>query len=238
MSMWRAADLFPLMSPDELKVLGEDIKKNGMKMPIVILHTKDGEWPLLDGRNRLDALEAVGVDLGPLFDAARNFKPESQLCIRYVAARGFISGIASEDDVDPYAYVASVNLQRRHLTPAQQRELIDGLLKENPQRSDRETARIAKADQDSGGTAEETRSWWGISPPLDPGRQAWRGRNLQRRGRPLRPSAPRWGRRSAKRQRASATRHLQNGRVSTIASGTLCFRVSARRRSTNMTTPT
>jgi len=33
-------------------------------------------------RNRLDALETVGVDLGPLFDAARDFKLAPQLTIR------------------------------------------------------------------------------------------------------------------------------------------------------------
>jgi hypothetical protein len=31
-----AADLFPMMSPDELKVLGEDIKRNGLEVPIVL----------------------------------------------------------------------------------------------------------------------------------------------------------------------------------------------------------
>jgi ParB-like nuclease domain len=133
------------MPPEELKVLGDDINKNGMKVPIVILHDKDGEFCLLDGRNRLDALEAVGVDLAPLFEAARNFKPLPQLSVRYVAEAGFpgISGLALEHNVDTYAFVASVNLHRRHLTPAQQRELIDGLLKEKPERSDRETAKIA-----------------------------------------------------------------------------------------------
>jgi hypothetical protein len=71
--------------------------------------------------------------------AERNFKSARQLSIRYVAEAGCISGIASEDNVELYAYVASVNLHRRRLTPAQQRELIDGLLKEKPERSDRET---------------------------------------------------------------------------------------------------
>ena len=70
------------MTPQELKALGEDIKTNGMKVSIVVLQQKDGDWRLLDGRNRLDALETVGADLGPLFDAARDFKPARQLIIR------------------------------------------------------------------------------------------------------------------------------------------------------------
>jgi len=44
--------------------------------------SKGWDWRLLDGRNRLDALETVGVDLGPLFDAARDFKLAPQLTIR------------------------------------------------------------------------------------------------------------------------------------------------------------
>jgi hypothetical protein len=67
-----AAELFPLMSPDELRELGEDIKKNGLGLPIVIFAELmvPGEpdpsarhrYSLLDGRNRLDAMEAVGIN--------------------------------------------------------------------------------------------------------------------------------------------------------------------------------
>ena len=53
-----AADLLPLMTPDELKSLGDDIKSRGLLEGVALL---DGE--LLDGRNRLDAMEAVGVKL-------------------------------------------------------------------------------------------------------------------------------------------------------------------------------
>jgi hypothetical protein len=42
-----------LMRPDELRQFGED---NGMKVPIILLHQQRG-LSLLDGRNRLDALE-------------------------------------------------------------------------------------------------------------------------------------------------------------------------------------
>jgi ParB-like chromosome segregation protein Spo0J len=56
-----AAAFFPMMSEEELKALGEDIETRGMMLPIVILQRpgrrKDA---LLDGRNRLAALEAAG----------------------------------------------------------------------------------------------------------------------------------------------------------------------------------
>jgi hypothetical protein len=48
--------LMTLMRPDELRQLGEDIKANGMKVPIILLH-QDCGLLLLGGPNRLDALE-------------------------------------------------------------------------------------------------------------------------------------------------------------------------------------
>src|SRR5262249_56577038 len=53
-----AAELFPLMPPDQLRVLGEDIKKNGLTSPIVLWRSHpQAPVQLLDGRNRLDAIE-------------------------------------------------------------------------------------------------------------------------------------------------------------------------------------
>ena len=70
-----AADLFPMMPPDELKALGEDIKANGLTHQIVlwtpdsdywkwseadcIRKLKRGEFYLLDGRNRVAALVSL-----------------------------------------------------------------------------------------------------------------------------------------------------------------------------------
>ena len=64
MSKWHdkvhpAADAFPMMLEDELAKLTEDIKANGMRFPI----TFDKDGGLLDGRNRLEALERAGLDL-------------------------------------------------------------------------------------------------------------------------------------------------------------------------------
>ena len=59
-----AAELFLPMTPDELKALGEDIKRHGFRVPIVFW-SPDGsdERFLLDGRNRLNAAEVAGIDV-------------------------------------------------------------------------------------------------------------------------------------------------------------------------------
>src|SRR5262245_56902848 len=57
-----AAELFPLMSPDELRALGQDIKKNGLHIAITVWKEQKHFPPkLLDGRNRLDALQTIGL---------------------------------------------------------------------------------------------------------------------------------------------------------------------------------
>ena len=57
-----AADLFPMMSETEPRELGEDIRSHGLKNRIVFWGTRLGEESfLLDGRNRLDAMEMVGL---------------------------------------------------------------------------------------------------------------------------------------------------------------------------------
>jgi hypothetical protein len=80
-SKWRekykvhpAADVFPMMSDEELAELAEDIRKNGLCDPIAfyvpremrgekvdaeLLHEVD-RFQLLDGRNRMAALELLG----------------------------------------------------------------------------------------------------------------------------------------------------------------------------------
>src|SRR5690348_8445060 len=67
-----AADLFPMLPEDELRKLGEDIKANGLKEPIVMWSPRQPEGPpdkqplyLLDGRNRLAAMELVGMEIIP-----------------------------------------------------------------------------------------------------------------------------------------------------------------------------
>jgi hypothetical protein len=111
------AEIFPIISSDELRELAEDIRKNGMIEPITLFEGK-----ILDGRNRLAAGKSVSFPF-----RRNNFR--QLLC-----------------SLDPQAYVISANIKRRHLTAEQKRELIAKLLKANPAKSDRQVADVVKVD--------------------------------------------------------------------------------------------
>ena len=150
-SSWRsilpihpAAELFPRMSPDELRALGEDIIKNGLTSPIV-LWQPDSKSParLLDGISRLDAIEiATGSPVivgAPSIMSGQHFLACDKV-------------IVLDKSVDPYAYVISANIRRRHLTVEQKRELIAKLIKATPEKSDRQIAETVKASPTTVGT--------------------------------------------------------------------------------------
>jgi hypothetical protein len=130
-----AADLFPMMSDSELEELGRDIEKNGLRHEVVlwtpeeISRSRPKSVFLLDGRNRLEAIERYNPS-----NTDELWRPED-----------FLSGariIYAHHDVDPWAYVVSANMRRRHLSSKQKRDVIASLLKAAPQRSDNATAKL------------------------------------------------------------------------------------------------
>ena len=126
-----AAELLPGMSEQELRELGEDIRKNGLYEGVALL---DGK--LLDGRNRLDAMQVAGIRL-----VTGNGHPE-WANIPYRNVQG----------VEPFTYVISKNIHRRHLTAEQKRELIAKLLEARPEASNRQIADLVKASHVTVGT--------------------------------------------------------------------------------------
>src|SRR5262249_31841422 len=129
-----AAELFPLMPPDELRVLGEDIKKNGLTSPIVLWRPHpQAPVQLLDGRNRLDA---IGIPSG---------SPAEVGAPSITAGEDFLACdkvIVLDKSVDPFAYVVSANIRRRHLTIEDKDRLIVQLLKADPTKSNRQVAKL------------------------------------------------------------------------------------------------
>jgi ParB-like chromosome segregation protein Spo0J len=149
-----AAAAFPPMSDDELVELGEDIKEHGLKQPLwfysearrpktidrmaeaialqntAMRQARDRQLPLLDGRNRLMAMQRVGM----LNEAVlKDLLQRAKICYA--------------DETTPEEFVMSANVHRRHLTPDDKRKLIAALLKANPERSDRATAKIADSNR-------------------------------------------------------------------------------------------
>jgi ParB-like chromosome segregation protein Spo0J len=112
----QAADVFPMLNDDELAKLGEDILANGLREPIKLMYVGKAkqigensfsqETVLIDGRNRLEAMERVGIDL-------ESCAPKYQ----------FVNRSRGPFDFDAASYIISLNIHRRHLNKIEQAEL-------------------------------------------------------------------------------------------------------------------
>lgn len=80
------ADLFPMLSPEELKELAADIKENGQLIPIML--DKDGM--VIDGRNRLVAADIAGVE--PKFETLNGIDAEAYIVSQNLARRHMTPG--------------------------------------------------------------------------------------------------------------------------------------------------
>ena len=125
-----AAELLPRMSQDELRELGEDIRRRGLQTPIAILVGEDNVERLLDGISRLDAMDMAGLEI--VTDGELNLD---------VVHTQTVPG-----NVDPVGFVLSANVHRRHLTREQKEDLIKKLLKVNPSQSNLKIAKLVKRD--------------------------------------------------------------------------------------------
>jgi ParB-like chromosome segregation protein Spo0J len=92
-----AADLFPMMTPEEYEALKEDIRQHGQHEWATLL---DGK--IIDGRNRYRACRELGI--------------ETEFCELDVRDH--------PQPFDPVAFVLSKNLYRRHLTREQRNQLM------------------------------------------------------------------------------------------------------------------
>jgi hypothetical protein len=114
-----AADVFDPMGKDELRTLAEDIRKRGVKVPVVLWaedHTKPVQ--LLDGRNRLDAMELEGFY--PV--KADGTRSDGLQCIKWQTVFGQHQGLTDTG------------------TAEQRRDVLVKLVAAQPEKSDRAIA--------------------------------------------------------------------------------------------------
>jgi hypothetical protein len=123
-----AADLFPMMPDSELDQLAADIAKTGVQQPIVWFRDQ-----LIDGRNRVAAVCRKPDE-----------KRRDEITAEWQNGKNCIVHLILPD---PVGHVISANIHRRHLTAEQKREVVTSLLKAKPERSDRETAKIARSNR-------------------------------------------------------------------------------------------
>lgn len=109
------ADLFPMMPEADLKAMGEDIKINGQRLPIISWNDM-----IIDGRNRLKACELVGVE--PVI------KDKSDVF---------------NNELEVIEFINSANLLRRHLSASERAviavELVKAMKKENEQKQEEDS---------------------------------------------------------------------------------------------------
>jgi hypothetical protein len=148
-----AAELFPRMSEPELDALAQDIIKKGLRHRVALWapgKPGDGKnMSVLDGINRLDALERNGIKF--ITDDGRpDLNRHYFTCLyeRRITVVKTKAGVpkGDEPDVDPWDYVVSANIHRRHLSHKLKHELIAKLLKAKPEQSNRQIAKQVKAD--------------------------------------------------------------------------------------------
>ncbi len=164
-----AAEMFPLLSPDELRELGEDIKKNRLQERAKVMRQGD-KFVLLDGRSRLDAIEAVGLSITVFEGSTPNNR--------------FFEVVEVDN---PIAFVISANIRRRHLTSEDRHRIIGELLKLDPSKSDRQIGREGNADHKTVGAVRDQLERRGEIPHIGT-RTDTKGR--EQPARKPKPSAP------------------------------------------------
>jgi len=145
-----AANILPPINDDELAVLSEDIKIHSQQQPVALFHDSDGNISLLDGRSRLNAMEKIGAAI--IKDG--ELDPDA------------VAIIAVPGNVDPYAYVMSANVHRRHLNNDDKRGVIADLLKARPDQSNRQVAAQVGVDHKTVGTVRTQCEATGEIPQL------------------------------------------------------------------------
>ena len=164
------------MDEEQQKELAEDIRKHGLREPCGLWKDGDGKEWLLDGRNRLDAMAL-----------AKDADHESH----FVTLRA---------DTDPWTYVLSANVHRRHLTRAQKRALITKVLEAKPEQSNRQIAKQTGVDHKTVAKERAAAEGRGEIPHVD------KATDTKGRRQPVKRSKPKHRRPRRRRRQPSPTR--------------------------------
>jgi hypothetical protein len=185
-----AAEMIPRMSDAEIDELAADIKENGLVEPVVLwcdnsAQKESGQhWGLqycpkylLDGRARVAALDRLGWSLDD--QRCRTKEPQSPIRLlpawkrqppesRTVFGQFYCTPVLGAWPwryLDPWAYVLSVNVRRRHLTQEQRLRVVEGIVRAAPG-PDRPRARQAGGRRSQDGVCApcRRRGFWGDSP--------------------------------------------------------------------------
>jgi len=119
--------LFPAVTGDALKALVTSIRERGF-LPQFPIYTYQGK--VLEGWTRHRASKEAGVE--PIY---KEF---------------------DGDDASALAFVCAANVVRRHLTSDQKREVVTGVLKQNPKLSDRQIASMVGVSPTTVGSVRAT----------------------------------------------------------------------------------
>jgi hypothetical protein len=121
MTTWRdilpihpAADALPLLPKEALQELADDISKNGLLVSPSIVVGEGNKDYLIDGRNRLDAMELAGYVFTSYVERRLHYD-------RFGMSSASPLYLELEDlsGTDPVAIVIAENLRRRHLSPGE-----------------------------------------------------------------------------------------------------------------------
>ena len=130
------ANIFPLLSDDELKELAQDIKENGLRQTIVLHEEK-----ILDGRNRYRACKLAGVESRfEKFkgDSAASFVISMNLKRRHLSAsqRGMVGA-----DAEPF-FAAEAKARQATSTGGKHPQLVAQMRQGEPKASEQAAATV------------------------------------------------------------------------------------------------
>jgi hypothetical protein len=151
-----AVDLFPPIPEEQFAELAHDIAEHGLQAKVQLVVGTDGSIKLVDGRNRLDALAALGwLEKVEPPAPKRGRKPKGDPFVP-IAATKIVSLFQFQNnlaDADVSRLALSLNLRRRHLNAEQREAAIAKIIALDPEKSDRQYAKEIGVDHKTIGKA-------------------------------------------------------------------------------------